>query len=145
MTPEHPFLTVDGWTDTSDLRVGDRIAASDLRLLAAPSVLWDEVVAVESAGREDVYDATVPGLRNFLAEDLYPSNSGVIEEACDYMLGIWRPELKEARNDAEALAVADHRGEFRCRVLKNRHGPSGRTATLRFEHSNLRVEPRGDS
>ncbi len=65
-------------------------------------------------------------------------DSGVVEEAADYLLGIWRPELAEGLSKADRLARA---GEFKVRVLKNRSGPAPRTVTLRFEPTVLRIVP----
>lgn len=62
--------------------------------------------------------------------------SGVVEEAADYLLGIWRPELQEGLTKEKRAAL---RGQFKVRVLKNRHGPAPRTVALRFEPTNLRV------
>ena len=65
-------------------------------------------------------------------------DSGVIEEAADYLLGIWRPELREQLPKEERLKL---KGEFKVRVLKNRHGPAPRTVTLHFEDTLLRITP----
>ena len=43
-------------------RVAEVLDSADLELHATNDVLWDEVVAIESLGLRDVYDATVPGL-----------------------------------------------------------------------------------
>jgi replicative DNA helicase len=53
-------------------------------------------------------------------------DSGVLEEAADYVLGIWRPELSDklAKDERRALA-----GQFKVRVLKNR--ASDRDAAVR--------------
>jgi replicative DNA helicase len=64
-------------------------------------------------------------------------DSGVIEEAADYLLGLWRPELranltKEARREVK--------GQFVARVLKNRSGPAPRTVMLQFEPASLRIK-----
>jgi DnaB-like helicase C terminal domain/Domain of unknown function (DUF3854) len=66
--------------------------------------------------------------------------TGVIEEAADYVLGIWRPELKDglAKQESESL-----RGQFKVRVLKSRNGPRNKTVTLRFEDTTLRISPEG--
>ena len=66
--------------------------------------------------------------------------TGVIEEAADYILGIWRPELKVGLKKEERQEL---RGQFKVRVLKNRHGPFPRTMTLRFEDSALRISSIG--
>ena len=40
-----------------------------LGMTVARSILWDVVAEIESAGVETVYDLTVPGYENFVAED----------------------------------------------------------------------------
>ena len=63
-------------------------------------------------------------------------DSGAIEEAADYLLGIWRPELAEGQTREERDKV---RGELKVRVLKNRSGPSAKTVTLHFDGTTLRI------
>jgi replicative DNA helicase len=41
----------------------------------AHAVLWDEVVAVDDEGVEQVYDLTVPGTHNFVAADVFVHNT----------------------------------------------------------------------
>jgi replicative DNA helicase len=49
-----------------------------LESLATSDVYWDEVVAIEPAGEERVYDLTVPGDHNFVANDLVVHNSTLV-------------------------------------------------------------------
>jgi hypothetical protein len=37
--------------------------------------LWDVVESIEPAGEEEVYDISVEGIRNFVANDIYVHNS----------------------------------------------------------------------
>ena len=41
----------------------------------ADDVLWDEIVAVEHEGDEQVYDLTVPTTHNFVAADVFVHNT----------------------------------------------------------------------
>ena len=75
-TPTHPVLTPEGWKPVGTLTPGDRIAV--VQTLAYGSVYWDAVVAVEPAGEERVYDLTVPGPANFVANDLIVHNSTLL-------------------------------------------------------------------
>lgn len=118
------------------LSIAETLDSGWMRVLATSPTVFDEIVSIEPDGSATVYDATVPVYRSFMAGDLFPSNSGVLEEAADYVLGIWRPELAERLDKAAREAK---RGEFRVRVLKNRGGPAPRTVTLRFEAGTLRV------
>ncbi len=100
-TPNHPLLTLDGWVAIEDLKVGDHIAVppttpGERRVepglvavsagLSKTGVLhhqellptdarWDEVVAIEPDGMAQVYDLTVDGTHNFVANDIVVHNS----------------------------------------------------------------------
>jgi hypothetical protein len=65
-------------------------------------------------------------------------DSGVIEEAADFIWGIWRPELDEELKPEARKAV---RGQFMVRILKSRNGPAPKTLTLHFEPATLRIGP----
>jgi replicative DNA helicase len=49
--------------------------SSPLRALADSDVLWDEVVSVEPDGHAQVYDLTIDGTHNFVANDIVVHNS----------------------------------------------------------------------
>lgn len=60
-------------------------------------------------------------------------DSGVIEEASDFMIGLWRPDMttKEAqKSECEQMKVA---------LLKNRKGPNG-TVTMMFHKKSLIID-----
>jgi replicative DNA helicase len=59
------------------LELADALDSQPLRDAATSDILWDEVVAIEPAGEERVYDLTVPGLHNFVADDLIVHNSSL--------------------------------------------------------------------
>jgi replicative DNA helicase len=56
-----------------------------LRQAATDDVLWDAVVSVEPAGRERVYDITVPRLHNFVADGLIVHNSSLSLNLAQYV------------------------------------------------------------
>ena len=64
-------------------------------------------------------------------------DSGAIQEAADYLLGLWRPAMNDKLSRGERLA---HKGQFVVRVLKNRSGPAPKTVTLHFDTTSLRIE-----
>lgn len=123
-------------------RIAESLDSDRLRVIAGSSTMWDEVVSASPAGRELVYDATVPEYRNYLAEDIYVSNSGVVEESCDHLWGAWRPELHEEIKPDQLDAV---RGLMLLAVLKNRMGPAPVTVKLRFVRESLRIKGWGES
>jgi replicative DNA helicase len=57
--------------------LAEALGSDALRRHASSDVLWDDVVAIEPAGEERVYDLTVPGLHNFVADDLIVHNSSL--------------------------------------------------------------------
>lgn len=64
-------------------------------------------------------------------------DSGVIEEAADRILGMWRDAVIEDEN-----TKPNPEGELNVTVLKNRHGrSSGRDFPLRFDEALRLVEP----
>ncbi len=69
-TANHPFRTMDGWKNLSDLKIGEKIAT-----FSEPDVYWDEIVSIEKAGNEMTYDLTVPPYSNFVANDIIVHNS----------------------------------------------------------------------
>jgi replicative DNA helicase len=181
----HPFLTVEGWQQLADLRVGSRIASTrggdvDARHDTVPSavwdymerkgivvdglrahdlverlgrdagvgchaiyeagmsrslvrriaadvddvflhdlahsdVLWDEVVAIVDRGEEEVYDATVLGTHNFVADGVVVHNS--IEQDADVVMFIYRDDYYNENSDQRGLAEVI--------VAKHRSGPTG--------------------
>ncbi len=85
--------------------------SDELRRLADGQVTWDAVTRIELDGEEEVFDLTVTGLHNFVAEDIIVHNS--IEQDADVVMFIYRDdyynkETSEKPGTAE-LIVAKHR------------------------------------
>ncbi len=53
-------------------------ASPTLEELCDSDIWWDEAVSVEYAGEEETYDLDVPGLRNFVADDVIVHNSALV-------------------------------------------------------------------
>ena len=73
-------------------------------------MLWDEVVSIEPDGVEEVFDATVLGTHNFVANGIAVHNS--IEQDADMVILLHREEAYEkdsARGGEADLIVAKHR------------------------------------
>ena len=94
----------------------DRLAA-----LATSDVYWDEIVSIESDGEEEVYDLTVDGVHNFVAEDMVVHNS--IEQDSDLVMFLYRDEYYNDQSDDQGLAEVI--------LAKHRNGPIG-TEKLAF-------------
>jgi replicative DNA helicase len=94
------------------------VESDELARLAASDVYWDRVVSIEADGVEEVYDLTVDGLHNFVAEDIVVHNS--IEQDADLVMFIYRDEYYN--KESERLGEAD------VIVAKHRNGPIGEVA-----------------
>jgi replicative DNA helicase len=103
-------------------RVAHVLDASELEILAVNDVFWDEVVAVEPDGEEDVYDATVLGTHNFVANGIAVHNS--LEQDADMVILLHREDMYEKESPRA--------GEADFIVAKHRNGPTD-TITVAFQ------------
>jgi len=99
-------------------RVADVLDDADLDMLATNDVFWDTVVEIEALGEQPVYDATVPGEHNFLADGVMVHNS--IEQDSDVVLLVHRPDLYEPETERA--------GEADLIIAKHRNGPTATVA-----------------
>lgn len=147
-TGNHKFLAFDGWRRLDDLLSGLRIALprelpepsrqtatdsrkralrlsgvveSEVRRRATSDVYWDEIVSIEPAGEEDVFDLTVEGLHSFVADDVIVHNS--LEQDADIVCFIYRDEYYDADSPDQGIAELV--------VAKHRNGPTD-TVKLSF-------------
>ncbi len=97
--------------------LGDR-AIHDL---ATNDVYWDRIIEITSIGEQDVYDGTVPGTNNFVAQGISLHNS--LEQDADMVILLHRPDAFE-RDDPRG-------GEADLIVGKHRNGP---TKTITVAH-----------
>ncbi len=94
----------------------------DLDVVAVNDVLWDEVVAIEPDGEEQVFDATVVGGHNFVANGIAVHNS--IEQDADMVILLHREDMYEKESPRA--------GEADFIVAKHRNGPTD-TITVAFQ------------
>ena len=57
------------------LQLADALEEQLLAIQANADVYWDEIVSIEFAGHQQVYDLTVPELHNFVADDVLVHNT----------------------------------------------------------------------
>jgi replicative DNA helicase len=91
-------------------RVAAILESADLELLATNDIFWDEIVAIEPLGEQAVFDATVLGTHNFIANGIAVHNS--IEQDADVVILLHRDDYydKESPRAGEAdFIVAKHR------------------------------------
>jgi replicative DNA helicase len=97
------------------LGLADAVDSDELAHLATSDVYWDEVASVEPDGEEEVYDLTVDGLHNFVADDIIAHNS--IEQDADLVMFVYRDEYYNEESDQQGLAEII--------LSKHRNGPTG--------------------
>ena len=86
-----------------------------LRQVCESDVFWDEVVAVEPDGNEEVFDLTVPGTQNFVANNIIVHNS--IEQDADIVM-----LLHHEDTNAEIIVGKQRAGETGIvQVVFDRH------------------------
>jgi replicative DNA helicase len=95
-----------------------------LRQACESDLFWDRVVSIEGAGEEDVFDLTVPGPANWLADGIVSHNSGSLEQDADMILLIYRDEVYDKNTTKKGMAEID--------LAKHRNGETG-TFLLTFQ------------
>jgi replicative DNA helicase len=103
-------------------RIAEVLEDPQLKTIASGDVFWDTIASVESIGLQPVYDATVLGTHNFIANGTNLHNS--IEQDADVVILLHREDAYE-RESPRA-------GEADLIVAKHRNGPTA-TVTVAFQ------------
>ena len=104
------------------MRCAEVLGSETLREIASSDLYWDRIVSIEPLGPQPVYDATVKGTHNFIADGLVSHNS--IEQDADVVILLHREDAYE-RESPRA-------GEADLIVAKHRNGPTA-TVTVAFQ------------
>ena len=112
----HQFLTLQGWKRLDELTLNEKIVVLDLPKTNEQGVAWDEIRLISPLGQEEVFDATVPGAHNFVANDIVVHNS--IEQDADVVMFIHRED--KYKEDSSRPNIAE------ILVEKHRNGPVGK-------------------
>ncbi|MBS1836857.1 MAG: replicative DNA helicase [Actinobacteria bacterium] len=91
-------------------RIAEATDSKELAAIASSDVFWDEVVRIESIGEQAVFDATVVGTHNFVADGVIAHNS--IEQDADVVMFLYRDEVYHpdtTDKDMAEVIVAKHR------------------------------------
>ena len=100
-------------------RIAATLEDAELHALATSDVFWDRIVEIASIGEHDVYDGTVDGTHNFVANGINLHNS--LEQDSDVVILLHRPDAFE-RDDPRG-------GEADFILAKHRNGPT-KTVTV---------------
>ncbi len=121
-TANHKFLTMSGWK-----RLDEVSKSMHLALVARSDVYWDQIETIEAEDEEEVYDLTVEGLHNFVADNIIVHNS--IEQDADIVMFIYRDDVYNQESEQKNIA--------KIIVAKHRNGPVGEVS-LFFQASQTR-------
>ncbi|MFR9753894.1 replicative DNA helicase [Nocardia sp. 004] len=102
-------------------RVAAVLDDAEIQMFATNDVFWDKIIDITPLGEQDVFDGTVPGTHNFVAQGISVHNS--LEQDADMVILLHRPDAFE-RDDPRG-------GEADLILGKHRNGP---TATITVAH-----------
>ncbi len=98
------------------MQVAAAVRSEELVDLAIGDAYWDPIVSIEPCGVEEVFDLTVEGLHNFVADNVVVHNS--IEQDADVVAFLFREDVYRHEEDEKD-------GMAEVIFAKHRNGPIG--------------------
>ena len=109
-------LVASGLGKERAMRVASAVRSEELVDLALGDAYWDPIVSIEPDGFEEVFDLTVDGLHNFVADNIVVHNS--IEQDADLVAFLFREDYyRDPEDEPDGLADVI--------IAKHRNGPIG--------------------
>jgi len=118
--PRHAVQYTSGNVDLASGVMGlAEVRTGQIELMEESEICWDPVASITMEGEEEVFDLTVPGHHNFIADDIIVHNS--IEQDADVVFFIYRPEIYGIKSPEGE----DLEGYAEIIIGKQRNGPTG--------------------
>ncbi|HEY1315199.1 MAG TPA: error-prone DNA polymerase, partial [Steroidobacteraceae bacterium] len=99
-TAEHPFMTMAGWIQLGNLKIGGLVATARCAPVqgrrSRSDVYWDRIVEIEAVGTRETYDLQIEGDRNFLANHFVVHNSHAASFALLVYTSAWLKHYEPA-------------------------------------------------
>jgi DNA polymerase III alpha subunit len=154
-TAEHPFMTMGGWRQLGQLKVGDHVATARSVPLSGrrrrsrdscSDLYWDRIVEIEPVGERETYDLQIEGDHNFLANHFVVHNSHSASFALLVYTSAWLKHYEPAAFCA-ALINSQPMGFYAPAQLvrdARAHGVEVRAVDVTISASDCTLERRED-
>ncbi|EKE14343.1 MAG: replicative DNA helicase, partial [uncultured bacterium] len=97
-------------------KISGILESKQLKLLADSDIYWDKIKEITKLKDEEVYDATVSGFHNFIANDIIVHNS--IEQDADVVMFLYLEQESEDILDQNKKII-------KLYIAKHRNGATG--------------------
>ena len=97
-------------------KISEVVESKQLKLLSESDIYWDKIKEISKLKNEEVYDATISGFHNFIANDIIVHNS--IEQDADVVMFLYLEDESEDLLDQNKKLI-------KLYIAKHRNGPTG--------------------